>query len=117
MARSKAREERIKAVVAALLAAEAEEESGRPETIDDIENEMVALGDLVAREFAAQKLAQHTSRSAASPKCPQCGGTGVLVGRRSRELITRRGAVPLSEAKYRCPRCRHFFPSDGSVGD
>ncbi len=57
MARNKAREERIKAVVAALLAAEAEEESGRSEPIDDIENEMVSIGDLVAREFRAHKLA------------------------------------------------------------
>jgi hypothetical protein len=32
-------------------------------------------------------------------------------------LITRRGELPLTEAKYRCPKCRrHFFPSDQSVG-
>lgn len=85
MASNKAREERIKAVVAALPAEEGTKESGRSETIDDLENEMVALGDLVAREFAAQKPARHTNRSDASPACPRCGGTGVLVGRRSRE--------------------------------
>jgi DNA-directed RNA polymerase subunit RPC12/RpoP len=119
MARNKAVEERVKALVAELLAEEAEQElEGRCENISDIEDAMVRIGDLVAREFGMQKLAQHTSQAAAYPQCPDCGHEGVLVGERSRDLITRRGPVPLSEAKYRCPKCRrHFFPSDRSARD
>jgi hypothetical protein len=119
MARNKAIEERVKALVAELLAEEeAEELGGRPENINDIEDAMVRIGDMVAREFGMQKLAQHTSQVAAHPQCPHCGHEGVPVGERSRDLITRRGAVPLTEAKCRCPKCRrHFFPSDGSAGD
>ena len=33
-------------------------------------------------------------------------------------VITRRGKVAVSEAKYHCSRCRRdFFPSDGAIGD
>ena len=117
MANNKTVEERVKELVAELLAEEAAEELGRPQNINDIEDAMVRIGDLVAREFGKQQLAQHTDPVATQAQCPHCGHEGVRVGIRSRDLITRRGPVPLTEAKFRCPKCRrHFFPSDGRVG-
>lgn len=117
MARNKTVEERVKELVAELLAEEAAEDLGRPKNINDIEDAMVRIGDLVAREFGMQQLAEHTRQTVTQTQCPDCGHEGVLVGPHRRDLITRRGPVPLTEAKYRCPKCRrHFFPSDGCVG-
>lgn len=112
MARSKAIEERVKTLVAELLAEE-ERLDGQPENINDIEDAMVRIGDLVAREFGMQKLAAHTCQIPSDPRCPDCGHAGEHQGEQTRDLITRRGEVPLTEAKYRCPKCRRlFFPSD-----
>jgi hypothetical protein len=118
MARKMAMEERVKALVEAVLAdEEAEEVEGRRETIDDIEDAMVRIGDMVAREFGVRKLARHTGRAPEHPPCPNCGHAGDRVGDQSRDLFTRRGEVPVTEAKYRCPKCRrHFFPSDRRAG-
>lgn len=116
MARDKDRQERIKALVAALLAEEERQDLGRPENINDIEDAMVRIGDLVAQEVGIQRLAAHGSQLCPAAKCPDCGHAGEHLGEHRRDLITRRGKVPLAEAKYRCPKCRrHFFPSDRSV--
>jgi transposase-like protein len=73
---------------------------------------MVRIGDLVAGEFGRQKLARHTRHAPEDPPCPDCGHAGEHQGERTRAIITRRGEVPLTEAKYRCPKCRRlFFPS------
>jgi hypothetical protein len=119
MAKNSTKEERIKALVAELLADEAAEGVDlEHENINDIEDEMVRIGDLVAREVGVQKLARHTRVEGQSPQCPNCGRVGERLGEQARDLITRRGKVPLTEAKYRCPKCRrHFFPSDQSAGD
>lgn len=113
------RDDRVRALVAALLAEEqaAEKAAGR-ETINDIEDAMVRISNLVAREVGIQKLAQHTDPERSEACCPDCGHVGEHVGKQDRELITRRGQVPLTEAKYRCRKCRrHFFPSEQGVGD
>jgi hypothetical protein len=111
MARNKTIEERVKTLVAEVLAEEAGDV--RCENINDIEDAMVRIGDMVAREFGLQRLAAHTSRPPGDPHCPTCGHAGEHLGEQTRDLITRRGEVPLTEAKYRCPKCRrHFFPSD-----
>jgi hypothetical protein len=116
MARNKSMEERVKELVAEVLAEE--KSGGRPENINDIEEAMIRIGDLVAREFGVQTLAAHTAELCADPRCPDCGHAGEHVGERTRGLITRRGEVPVTEAKYRCPKCRRlFFPPDGGVGD
>ncbi len=61
MAKNIAKEERIKALVAELLAdEEAEGFDAQNENINDIEDAMVRIGDLVAREVGVQKLARHT---------------------------------------------------------
>lgn len=112
MARSKAVQERVKSLVAELLAEESAD--GQLNNINEIEDAMVRIGDMVAREFGVQSLAAHTSQLPDKPCCPDCGHAGEHLGERPRELITRRGEVPLTEAKYRCPKCRRlFFPSDG----
>lgn len=118
MARNKALEERVQALVAELLAEEAALDlEGRRENINDIEDAMVRIGDMVAREFGVEKLKRHTEHPPEHPPCPDCGHAGEHAGKLTRQLITRRGEVPLTEAKYRCPQCRrHFFPSDGSFG-
>jgi hypothetical protein len=112
------KQERIKALVAALLAEEEAEGLDAPrETIDDIENTMIRIGDAVAREVGVQKLARHTGEASGPRPCPHCGHAGVYFKRRSRQLISSRGQVPLTEAKYHCPKCRrNFFPSDGLLG-
>ena len=118
MARNKSIEDRVKALVAELLAdEEAEGLSAEGENINDIEDGMVRIGDMVAREFGVRKLAAHMSRPLKDPQCPDCGRVGEPQGERTRNAITRRGEVPLTEAKYRCPKCRRlFFPSDHRTG-
>jgi len=118
MAKNHAREERIKTLVAEILA---EEEAlaldGGLENINDIEDDMVRIGDMVAREIGTRRLARHTSQVCEHPQCPRCGSAGEHLGEQTRDLITSRGSVPVTEAKYRCPKCRrHFFPSDGNAG-
>lgn len=118
MASRKAIEDRVKALVAELLAEEAAQGwDGKAENINDIEEGMIRIGDMVAREFGLQKLATHMSRPPEAPACPGCSQAGEHAGERTRHLITRRGEVPLTETKYRCPKCRRlFFPSDQRVG-
>lgn len=118
MARNKSMEERVQALVAELLAEEAAADlEGRRENINDIEDAMVRIGDMVAREFGVQKLQTYTEQPPEHPPCPECGHAGEQAGKQTRRLITRRGEVPLTEAKYRCPKCRrHFFPSDRRLG-
>lgn len=89
--------------------------------IDEIEDAMVELGDGLAQEFARLVLARQSEPSAKPsaehPPCPDCGKPGEPAGERCRELLTRRGAVPYREAKYRCRQCRrHFFPSECAAG-
>jgi hypothetical protein len=119
MAFKKSTEVQIKEVVAAILAmeAEADGDAWEHETIDDIENEMVRIGNLVAREVGLQKLARHTE-DVKDDRCPHCGRPGDRAGTRDRELLTRRGKVAVSEAKHHCRQCRRdFFPSDGALGN
>ena len=48
-------------------------------------------------------------------ECPKCGKLGRYQGLRERELIGRRGPVPISEPEYFCPCCRKaFFPEYAS---
>ena len=53
--------------MAALLAEEEAEGLDAPrETIDDIEDTMIRIGDAVAREVGVQKLARHTGEASGS---------------------------------------------------
>lgn len=114
MANSRSLEERVRSVIAEWLAEQPQREG---ETIDDIEEAGVNIGDLIARGMMAEKLVGRLEPPEQPPPCPDCGGPSRSAGVRKRLLLTRRGKVPLAEAKYRCPKCRrHFFPSDPSVG-
>jgi len=117
-ARLAARKARVQAVVAEMLAMElAEDGDDSHETIDDIENGMVAIGDAVAREFGIQKLARRMLQSVPPPPCPQCGHASEDRGLHRRALITRRGEVPITETKCYCPKCRrNFFPQSAVLG-
>jgi hypothetical protein len=119
MVRTKAMEERVKTLVAEILAEEeAQGLTAEPENINDIEDAMVRIGDLVAREFGRQKLETHLHHHPTKdPPCPDCGQAGEPQGERTRQVLTRRGEVPVTEQKYRCPKCRRlFFPSDRRLG-
>ena len=114
MARQALNQERLQALLAEFLAEQVAEGTL---SIDEIEDAMVELGDAVAREYAAQLLARQMGHPPPTACCPGCHEPGERVGQRERELLTRRGPVPLSEAKYRCRKCRrHFFPSERAVG-
>lgn len=111
------RKAEIQAVVAA-WAAEELAEQGALLTMDDIENRMIEIGDAVAREYGATVLRHRLQAASQPPPCPQCGHASEFAGEHRRPLVSRRGQVPTSEPKYRCPKCRrHFFPSVGGVGD
>lgn len=115
MASNKQVQERVKALVAELLAEE--ELMERRANINDIEDAMVRIGDMVAREFGMGALARQTGQPPEDPPCPDCGHAGEHQGEQTRDLITRRGEIPLKEAKYRCPKCRRlFFPSECRTG-
>ncbi len=114
MAKQLSLEERVQSVIAEWLA---EQPERKGETIDDIEEAGVNIGDMVARAMMAEKLVRHLEPPEEPPPCPDCGGPSQSAGVRKRPLLTRRGKVPLTEAKFRCPKCRrHFFPSDPSAG-
>src|SRR5205085_4078249 len=115
MAKQLSIQERVRAFAAELLAEQAQRDD---ETIDDIEEAGVNLGDLVARAIMAEKLVRRLKDPPEHPPCPRCGRPSEPEKERHRKLLTRRGEVLLTEAKYRCPKCRrHFFPSDPSAGD
>jgi len=81
MARNKAIEERVQALVAEMLAdEEAQGLNAENENINDIEEGMVRIGDMVAREFGQRKLAAHMSRPPQDPRCPDCGQAGERQG-------------------------------------
>ena len=115
MARNKTMEERVKALVAELLAEEGRS-GGEPENINDIEDAMVRIGDMVAREFGMQKLADSYAGIAEGSAVSPVWARGESWRGASPRLDNSPRPGPLTEAKYRCPKCRrHFFPSDGSV--
>jgi hypothetical protein len=115
MASKKQIEERVKTLVAEVLAEEKFE--GRRPNINDIEDAMVRIGDMVAREFGVQALAEH-NHPPEQACCPNCGQAGEYQETRTRGVITRRGEIPFTEVKFRCPKCRRFFfPADSGAGN
>ena len=71
MASNKSIQERVKELVAEVLAEENSDR--RPENINDIEEAMIRIGDMVAREFGVQKIAARTQAVEPHPPCPHCG--------------------------------------------
>lgn len=82
--------------------------------LDAIETRAVAIGDAVTAELLKQKSSARPAEEN-EPTCPKCGKLGRYQGPRERELIGRRGPVPISEPEYFCPCCRKaFFPEYAS---
>ena len=80
--------------------------------LDAIETRAVEIGDAVTAELVKQKSADRPADEDEST-CRQCGQLGQYKGRRSRELIGRRGPATICEPEYFCPCCRKaFFPDD-----
>ena len=80
--------------------------------LDAIETRAVEIGDLVTAELVKQNSADRPVDEHEST-CPKCGQLGQYKGRRSRELIGRRGPATIAEPEYFCPCCRKaFFPDD-----
>jgi hypothetical protein len=114
MAKNGVLQERLQALLRELLL---EEVAAGELSIDDIEEAMVELGDAVAREYARLQLAQQTAHPPDHAPCPDCGQACEQAGEREREILTRRGPVPIREAKYYCHKCRRsFFPSGCPAG-
>lgn len=114
MARNRVYQERLQALMRELLL---EEVAAGELSIDDIEEAMVELGDAVAREYARLALARQNADPPDQAPCPDCGQACEHAGQREREILTRRGPVPIGEAKYHCRKCRRsFFPSDCAAG-
>ncbi len=79
------------------------------ENINDIEDAMVRIGDLVAREVGVQKLARHTGEVREHPPCPDCGQPGERLGRDARDLITRRGKGSSGRGEVSLPEMSAAF--------
>ena len=82
--------------------------------LEALENRAVEVGDAVSAALIARQSGKRPSIDE-EEACPQCGKRGHAVGDRERELISRRGAVTITDPEYYCPCCRKaFFPADGS---
>lgn len=115
MATTKVIEERI-AAFARELAEELGEvdDSNALSWLDAIESQAVEIGDAVSVELLKRK-SKGQPAADEQPTCPKCGKLGRYQGQRERELISRRGAVTITEPEYFCPACRRaFFPADPS---
>lgn len=76
----------------------------------DIETYAMAIGNIIACEVYSNAAHQQSSQAEPTKPCPDCGQP-CSSSIQTRELKTRCGPVPISEAKYHCPRCRRaFFP-------
>jgi hypothetical protein len=80
--------------------------------LDAIETQTVAIGDAVSVALLKRK-AQNRPVADDQATCPTCGKLGRYQGLRERELISRRGPVPIAEPEYYCPACRRDFFPDG----
>lgn len=113
MATTQEMKQRIAAIVRELSEEFGEVDgSGALSWVDAIETQAVEIGDLVTTELVKQMSADRPVDEDEST-CPKCGHLGQYKGRRSRELIGRRGPTTIAEPEYFCPTCRRaFFPDD-----
>jgi len=89
------------------------DEEGALSWLDAIETRAVEIGDAVTTELLKKQSADRPVEE--ESKCPKCGRLGRYKGQRERELVGRRGPVPISEPEYFCPSCRRsFFPEYAS---
>lgn len=103
--------------LAELIAAEQFGPQGIPKEISFSEIEEIGhqAGRLLASRVDHELVADHQGHFADAQACPQCG-KACASQPQHRELVTRDGRVPLSEAGCYCVGCRRsFFPSASSA--
>ena len=89
-------------------------DDGTPKTFDELENDSVEVGDLIASAMLEANVRDGEQPTGAC-RCPKCNRVGARCDDvEPRVLQTDRGEVSWLEAEYFCRRCRRsFFPSDG----
>ena len=87
---------------------------GRPMTFAELEDECIAVGDLLTSAMLQQRMTERQSPQQ-PPCCPTCGRqTDLNPDEEPRVLQTDRGEVEWMERTYHCRHCRRsFFPSLG----
>src|SRR5438067_201905 len=94
-----------------MIAEQLQEEFGELEVgehgclMEAVEEWAVQMGDQLAREVMAKRVAQQPA-AAEEHLCPQCHEGGRFKGKRKRRVETRRGPIHVSEPEYYCQRCR-----------
>ena len=92
-------------------------EDGQAMRFEQLEEECVQAGDLIATAMLQQRVRQQDTPQE-TPCCPTCQRAGKpLQEQEPRVLQTDRGEVTWLETAYECRHCRRsFFPSLGRVG-
>lgn len=86
------------------------------QTLLEIENLAVEVGDEIARQLASGDLSKRSQEAAAQGpfRCPECGRTcAVETDREPLILQGRRGEIEYAEPRCHCRSCRRDFFPDG----
>ncbi len=92
-------------------------EDGPPKelTFRQIEEAGYKVAQLAAGTFESKVMDDHCDHFEGEQPCPQCGRHCEAKDKSERLLLTRLGAVNLSEVEFHCNVCRRsFFPSAGN---
>lgn len=108
--------DRVRGFVERLLA---EEKSSlrKAQTLLEIEDLAVEVGDEIARQLASGDLAGRAQEAVAEQTCPDCGRVcAVEADHEPLILQGRRGEIEYSEPRCHCRSCRRdFFPDSEST--
>ncbi len=90
----------------------------KAQTLVEIENLAVEVGDEIARQLTVGDLSERAQAVAEQEQfhCPMCGRACAVEGDREPLILQgRRGEIEYSEPRCHCRSCRRdFFPSRGS---
>lgn len=87
----------------------------QPTLAGQIERELAAKSKDLLREAAQETL--QAQADGHSPHCPRCGARLQNVESRSRTIQTQWGAVTITRAYGKCPRCKEWHaPADNALG-
>jgi len=96
------------------IAVEEQRERGvfaRTPHLTELEDESLALGQLLSRLSLARSAAEVTATGDASAACPTCGARHPVAAKK-RTIESLAGPIELVESVAHCPACRRdFFPS------
>ena len=92
-------------------------DDGTPKTFDELEQDSIEVGDLIASAMLEANVRDGEEPPGAC-RCPKCNRLCPRCEEMEpRVLQTDRGEVSWLEPEYFCRRCRRsFFPSDGGIG-